>query len=198
MQVSASSHPRTLSCRCRSPWEGSRFGFKYSDEVTVRYRVALVAIESWCKGKLRATPSELSADFRLGYGGNEEPSILMKQAQMRGRKREGGNIYEGVKAAPRPSRLKKVSPRIAPWNPTGGEFQSRSEYSTRSFARKYATTASGASGARERTGIMRGATIENPLLIRPARSLFGYRSGYTRTNSITSRRVGIITAAWAW
>lgn len=97
MQVSTSSRSRTLSYRCRSLWEGSWLGFKYSDEVTVQHRAASVsrllpsrhdARECW--KRLRA--SELSADFRLGYGGNEEPSILMKRAQMRGRKRERGSI----------------------------------------------------------------------------------------------------------
>jgi len=110
--------------------------------------VSLVAIASWCKGELESDAEWASerAFRRLSTRLRRQRGTFNFNEASAGweGEREKEEVYEGVKAAPRPSRLKKVSPRIAPWNPTGGKFQSRSEYSIRSFARKYVTTVPGA------------------------------------------------------
>lgn len=109
--------------------------------------------------------------FDLAPAANEEPSILMKQAQMRGAGREEEAVYEGVKGgAAALSAEESFSPDCFLKSYRGRVSQPFRNIRPRGSARKYATAAPGAP-ARERTGIMRGATIERYylLLIRPAR-----------------------------
>lgn len=190
-------------------WEGSRLGFKYSDEVTVQHRAASVsrllpsrhdARECW--KRLRA--SELSADFRLGYGGNEEPSILMKRDE---RQKERKRKYTREERRRRgPLGWRKFLPGSLSEILSGANFRTALNIRPWNFARKYATTALGAPSARERTGIMRRATIESPLLIRPMRHdpirlqkrLYTDEQYYVASRWYNNSGAGMIITPRAW